>query len=216
MLTKCALFVAWTLGLTSLASASLKWEQMKLVGHANLNDKEVQLTFRFRNDTNQDIRITSVRPDCNCTIASASRSTVAPSESGELRVVYTFRGDVINDERVILVRTSSDGAPDRLSIVVSKPKAVDVSRPVVIWKRGESPTSKAITISIHPEAGTRIAGVESQTTRFDFKITSGSRGESEVIITPVSTSQPERAVFYVGTTKATGLPGKLTLYALVE
>jgi hypothetical protein len=82
----------------------------------------VEHVFKIRNEGNEDLIITSVKPSCGCTSPKWTQKAIAPGEEGEIHVAFNTGGKM---------------GPQKKSIAVYS----NAPKPLVLYLEGEVVTS---------------------------------------------------------------------------
>ena len=70
----------------------------------------VKHTFKYRNNSEEPIKITNVKPSCGCTVPSFSRDEIKPGETGEIFVKFNSAGKMGKQRKSITVMLDKEGA----------------------------------------------------------------------------------------------------------
>ncbi|RME68548.1 MAG: DUF1573 domain-containing protein [Verrucomicrobia bacterium] len=216
---KARLLACAVAGFLAAASASgLEWKQQHIRIKAAPADESATAVFAFTNNGDQPVTIKHIRSSCGCTVPTLERDTYAPGESGEIRAVFTFGGRTGRQTKTIYVETDEDrDAPYRLTLEVEIPLLFSVDRYFVIWRQGEQPTEKTITLTAHDPETATIAGVESTDDRVSVRLEpAGAAGTFTLHITPKDTRRSLQAPIVVRTNFPETHPRVITVYALIR
>jgi len=123
---KALLFFA-SFGLSHWCMAQeMKWESEELKFTPSPADKKVVAHFKFKNVGPEEVKISSVKTSCSCTNAVASQKNIAPGESAEITVTFTFGNRAGSQEKIILVQSNDLRRPNTvLKMKVNIPKTTD-------------------------------------------------------------------------------------------
>lgn len=137
----------------------------------------VTLVFR-----NSGAAITKAKPLCDCTTVSVQGNELTAR-------VDTSRFDQSTDKQIEV--TTADGRTTRLTMHFDVPQAIVLSTGSLVWKVGEAPTPKVLTISLpkgSPAGEVTEAAISGDD--FDFIPAKGKNNrEYRVTVTPRNTSR---------------------------
>lgn len=142
--------LAWivvTLG--QAAFGKLVFEEQEIVHEAGMLDERAEGVFKFTNEGDQPITITSMKSSCGCTVPQLEKKGYLPGESGEIKAIFTFGARVGTQHKRINIVTD-EPAENRysLSLVTKIPEWVVVEPRILRWKAGEEPAPQQIRISV--------------------------------------------------------------------
>jgi hypothetical protein len=210
---------ALTLSLAANLFGDLEWEQKEISITADPFDDAATAVFRFTNRGEETITITDVRTSCGCTVPSLEKDTYEPGESGEISATFTFDGRVGVQHKTISVGPNEQGAnTDALTLDVTIPELFEVRPQFLVWRKGDDPLSKSISIrNFYPDR-IRLVSVESKDARFEARLETAqdTAGIHSVVITPASTAETAQARIIVQSDQPGSEPRVITLYALVR
>ena len=135
------------------AASPLAWENLRVElspGLEAYRDGMVEARFPFSNGGSAAWEITAVEPDCGCTAAELTQSTLAPGERGEVvaRFAVAERGG--RQEKHLLVRARAGSgagqAVTRLTLVVNLPDLVRITPAKLRWALGEEAKPKTLVV----------------------------------------------------------------------
>ena len=161
-----------------------------MTAQAGFNDaqKTIKLDYAQKQATvvfDADCAITSAEPQCDCTkVKIEGKKLIAVVDTTQ------FPDSV---SKTIEAKTA-DGKKTTLHMNFEVPVAVEFSPKVLIWKVGEKPVTKVVTITV-PEGSPvkSLKGVGLEGEAFTYKAAKGSKkGEYTVSVTPVSTAKRVR------------------------
>ncbi len=149
-----------------------------------LDNKDVDMTFKFRNAGDADLVIERLDADCGCTVPDLDKWVYAPGEEGEIRVRYdTVQGVYADKARKIRVLSNDyRGVPREISVT-------GMVRPIAYTTPGFSNFAnarKGQTASMTIEVAGRAK---------DFKVTGVSVTDTEHFGVSVLDSRPTRGRF---------------------
>lgn len=199
--------------------AGLKWIETEISIVADPFDEAATAVFHFTNDTDQSITIEDVRTSCGCTVPTLSKNTYLPGETGEISATFTFDGRIGEQRKTITVVTDeSDANHTALTLDVEIPELFEVRPQFVVWRKGEEPAPKSISIRNHFPDRIRLVSVESQDARFEARLETAqdTAGIHTVVLTPSDTNESAQARIVVKSDRPEDDPRIITLYALVR
>lgn len=178
------------------AAAELVWEGGKsVVRHVKSADREVRVTFRFRNSGERPVEILDIRPDCNCTVARLDQRRYAPGASGEIEVIFTVGQRV--GENINAVQILTDDPEDASVILVF---TVHVREPIQVaprflyWTRDEPRSSRSAKIELDADLGLRLREARSSSPFFTVQLLPKVPDRTfQLIVTPEHTGAKESA-----------------------
>lgn len=102
-------FFAIIIALT--AQAQIKWLRTEHnFGAFNEDDGKVSTEFRFVNESDEALRIESVRSSCGCTVPEYSKTTVNHGDTASISVVYNPAGRPGRFSKSLMVKLSNDSS----------------------------------------------------------------------------------------------------------
>ncbi len=162
-LTLLVFLPAVLLPATAFGAAQVVFDKTVIdLGAVELGD-DIDLEFTFRNDGDEPVQITAVRPQCGCTVADFTPE-VAPGETGVIHAkVRTSNLHTGKQSKTITVNTTAPGA-ERVILEVRMDLTASVEilpRPTIFLrtKPGQARTEKVLARS-HRE-GMKLTGVRS-------------------------------------------------------
>ena len=198
--------------------SALEWPTTRVELSATAGDSEVVAEFPFKNTGASPVSILNLQTSCDCTSATASSTTLAPGESGQVRAVFTLGERVGRQQKTVEV-TSSD-APAQPTTLVLRVNIAEVvaSHPRIhFWKLNETPNANVFDFrsvgshmirSIDPPA--EIPGIWHQ---FEMD---PSKNIFRLHLKPLSTAAPSNSVIRL-TAHVDGRPPlPVVVYALVK
>ena len=150
--------------LSATARAGLVWDSTTLTIETQGSPETQLAEFRFRNDSDQPVRIRGVKSSCGCTVVRPEKDVYAPGESGILPISHKPKsGSVPRRYRISVSTDESGGRVHDLSLVVlSEPRLMVEGRRMVIWEKGESRTPKEIVLRIKPGDALQLTGAAAE------------------------------------------------------
>jgi hypothetical protein len=152
------LFVA----LASSAWAGLVWDSTTVTIETQGSPVTRNAEFRFRNDSDQPVRIRGVKSSCGCTVVKPQKDLYGPGESGVLLVSHKPKsGSVPRRYRISVVTDEAGGRVHDLALVVlSEPRLVVEGRRMLVWEKDEARAPKEIVLRAKAGDSLRLTGVQ--------------------------------------------------------
>jgi hypothetical protein len=166
--------------LPAFAQGGLKWDSTLEREEVATGQSVVTAEFRFQNAGDQDVVIESLRTNCDCTRATASKMQFSSGEAGAVLVIFSSANRRGYERKVIEVRERGVKTPTLLTLAVHFSDLVKVSPEALEWKEGDTST-KAITISAQP--GVKLEKV-AEARGFTCEIHESPAGTWKVFVTP--------------------------------
>ncbi len=84
--------------------------------------ERVEHTFKFVNDGNSDLVISSATASCGCTIPEWPKEPIAPGEKGEIKVEFnsTGKSDMVTKDITILANTNPVKSILQINVFITK------------------------------------------------------------------------------------------------
>lgn len=159
-LLRALLFVA----LASPAWAGLVWDSTTVTIDTHGSPETRTAEFRFRNDSEQPVRIRGAKTSCGCTVVKPEKDVYAPGESGVLRVSHKPKsGSVPRRYRIAVSTDEAGGRVHDLSLVVmTEPRLAVDGRRMLVWEKDEARAPKEITLHTKPGDSLRLTGATTE------------------------------------------------------
>jgi hypothetical protein len=140
------------LALAVPARAELVFEKTAQTVPAQWSDPQVTAGYKFRNTGSETVKVTKLTSSCGCTVGILEKTTYAPGETGEVRVVFTVDGRTGPQQKTVTIATDLPGQPAvELAFATDIPEPVKMQPAVVYWDKSDAdPKGKAITLEIAP------------------------------------------------------------------
>lgn len=136
-----------------------------------VGETSTALAYTFVNNGTRPVTIEAVNTSCGCTSSKPTKTVYAPGEAGTIDVVYTPGSRKGNQRTSINVRTDDPTQRDyRLTLLVDIPEPIILSERVLIWKIGEAPEPKELTVQIHEDLDIHIEDIDYADDVFDVRI----------------------------------------------
>lgn len=171
--------------LSATSRAGLVWDSTT-VTIDTLGSPETRFAeFRFRNDSDQPVRIRGVKISCGCTVVKPEQEVYGPGTSGVLRVSHKPKsGSAPRRYRISVSTDESDGRVHDLALVVlSEPRLMVEGRRMLVWEKGESRTPKEFVLRTKPGDALQLTGAAAESDIVSAEL-SGSGATSTLRITP--------------------------------
>jgi hypothetical protein len=136
--------------------------------------------FRFRNDSDQPVRIRGVKSSCGCTVAKPQKDVYGPGESGVLPVSHKPKsGSVPRRYRISVVTDEAGGRAHDLSLIVQgEPRVVVEGRRMLVWEKGEPRQPKEITLRTKPGDSLSLTGANADSDIVSVELAGGGSARS--------------------------------------
>jgi len=202
----------------NFAQGALLWETRQIQLSANSEDKQAIGVFRFTNDGDKPLTITSVKPSCGCTTAEIDQRTFAPKESGAIKATFAFEGRTGLQEKIIAVTT--DESPDQpvslvLRVTIHEPLAC--SSRLLLWKASDGLGEKTVIVS--PADGRKIASIEAVAeapSAMSVKIRPAEGDNYQLIVRPATASKTINVAIACVATFSDGTSYSFKIFGLVR
>jgi hypothetical protein len=150
----------WMLGSPSVAKGQLRFDQCDAAVAAKLDDTVATVAFTFKNRGDYAILVKDVCTSCGCTTASADKGIYLPGDSGKIVAtiqIGSFHGEMV---KTVLVKTDDQAdSATRLTIHLSVPFLVKLSKPTVELDRRGGHFAQTVTATVVDSSPLRIVGV---------------------------------------------------------
>lgn len=178
----------------------LVWENPAQEFQRTPEDRELNVSFTFRNEGQSPVSVTKVASSCGCTTAELPKKTYAAGESGTLGAKFVFGGRRGPQSKSITV-TSDDGKTTQLSFkCLILDDVLSLSPSLVWWKVGGAADAKQVDLAIGQPGKVHITAVASNNPRIAATLAAVKEdGKYAVGIRPVDTAKPESAEVFVQT-----------------
>lgn len=177
----------------SAAQADLVWESTRERVRGEPDARQINASFRFRNDGDTPVRILGVDTSCSCTSAAPSIRQVAPGQSGTVDAIFDVGSRTGLRAYRIFVRTS-EKTNERQELVLEAdiPTALKLSPRTLVWPESDRKSPQTVTIRV--PAGMVVQTVESSSPLFAARVERGAEADQFLlIVTPQDVSATTRA-----------------------
>jgi hypothetical protein len=162
-----------SIGISSTnAQEPIAWESQRIEKDLPLGAEKISAMFPFTNNTDAPISIREITTTCGCTAANHSRETVAPGESGVVRMEFNAgqrRGLQRNSATVHFEPATIPS--QRIEFVVAIPDVIN-ARPVLLrWPEGALDQMRTLTILLNADVGAQLVEVEYPQQHFTLTLT---------------------------------------------
>jgi hypothetical protein len=125
--------------LFQLDAGRIEWEQTRIEKIAGVNDKELDVVFRF-SVKDGPVTILSIRNSCGCTTSKLSKMTYEPGDTGEIEVHFDIGVRVGEQRKYVSLQTDDPDEPEiDLELDVYIPQVVKIEPRFVYWTKGTTP-----------------------------------------------------------------------------
>jgi hypothetical protein len=206
------------LGSVTPIFAQLKWDQPRQKLSVKPGEKTVTAKYRFTNNSSSPVTIVDVRPSCGCTIATLTKKTYVPGESGEIDAKLNFAGHTGHQEKWIYVTTNSAGTePALLTLAVDIPPDITIEPQFVMWRIGDPLTPKTIRVVVPAGFPIKILAAQTDNPAIRVQLQEVMTGKQwEVKVTPAETKDLVRAIVSIRTDYPAEKPATYSVYARVQ
>jgi hypothetical protein len=206
------------LGSVTPIFAQLKWDQPRQKLSVKPGEKAVTAKYRFTNNSSSPVTIVDVRPSCGCTIATLTKKTYVPGESGEIDAKLNFAGHTGHQEKWIYVTTNSAGTePTLLTLAVDIPPDITIEPQFVMWRIGDPLTPKTIRVVVPAGFPTKILAAQTDNPAIRVQLQQVMTGKQwEVKVTPAETKDLVKAIVSIRTNYPAEKPATYSVYARVQ
>jgi hypothetical protein len=206
------------LGSVTPIFAQLKWDQPRQKLSVKPGEKAVTAKYRFTNNSSSPVTIVDVRPSCGCTIATLTKKTYVPGESGEIDAKLNFAGHTGHQEKWIYVTTNSAGTePALLTLAVDIPPDITIEPQFVMWRIGDPLTPKTIRVVVPAGFPTKILAAQTDNPAIRVQLQEVMTGKQwEVKVTPAETKDLVKAIVSIRTDYPAEKPATYSVYARVQ
>jgi Protein of unknown function (DUF1573) len=206
------------LGSVTPIFAQLKWDQPRQKLSVKPGEKAVTAKYRFTNNSSSPVTIVDVRPSCGCTIATLTKKTYVPGESGEIDAKLNFAGHTGHQEKWIYVTTNSAGTePTLLTLAVDIPPDITIEPQFVMWRIGDPLTPKTIRVVVPVGFPTKILAAQTDNPAIRVQLQEVMTGKQwEVKVTPAETKDLVKAIVSIRTDYPAEKPATYSVYARVQ
>lgn len=208
-----------TLALSPAVQAKLEFEHPRLEVPVPAGAESVEALFRFRNTGTDTVEVTATRADCGCTVPQLDKYSLAPGESGTVKVVFTVGERTGRQEKRVYLETNDGRPPTELLLTAEIPLTVQITPQILIWNVGEPITPRSAAVTVNAAAGISISRVEwlgEGGFKHELEPTEVP-GTYRLVVTPQDTSARCRARLDVHTRReGEGAESKKSIYVSVR
>lgn len=157
MMRVCLWLLLLVVGARLMTGAEVVWAKPEQAFQASSEEEHQVVTFSFTNRGAKPVRVVKVEADCSCTEARPQRGAVAPGETGEVVLEFSFGERIGRQEREIKV--TFDDLPavvHRLTFVVTIAEIVTVEPRRVIWAPGTDAVEQRVKLTLLKPGITRL------------------------------------------------------------
>ncbi len=173
--------------------------------------------YSFRNASDKPVRVSAVKPGCDCVTARADKAMYAPGEPGVIRAEYALGGKKGRQETTILVTT--DDAPNHaavLTLIVTLPEPIRIEPRTLYWRVDESPNEKQFDIVLDGAAKVRLTDVHIANESFTGRLSPRTEpNRFQLTVVPTNTGKLAQATIRLNAI-VDGRPEVVVLQAAVK
>ena len=179
-----------------MVSGKLVFEQEEIVHEAGLTEDRTEAFFKFTNEGEEPVTITSLKSSCGCTVPQLQKKDYLPGESGEIKAIFTFGARVGTQQKRITVQTDeAGGGTYSLNLVTKIPEWVVIEPRILRWKADEEPTSQQIRVRLMNPETVHVGMPEGALQHFEMEMT---ENDGDTIIYSIKPkSMAERATEFL-------------------
>ena len=180
-------------------SQQLRWEAEELTLTPSPADAAAVGHFKFRNVGKSEARISAATSSCGCTTATWTQAAVAPGESGEVAVTFTFGARQGPQEKSVLVESNDPERPQAvLKMNVAIPEVIQVSPTFLFWQAGQPLEPRSILVKVFNGFPVKALTVTSSNPLVSTRVEPAQPGaEFRIVVTPSKTDQALRAALTI-------------------
>lgn len=172
--------------LVHLNADRIEWEQTRIEKRAKVEDKVVDVAFRF---TVKDgpVTIKSIRNSCGCTTSKLSKMTYEPGETGEIQVHFILGSRVGDQRKYVILQTDDPDNPEvELELNVYIPHVVKIEPRFVYWTKGETPYSaQTIWVKIDVDIPVKLKSVTTDQAQLNADWVKKNENEYRIDLLPL-------------------------------
>ena len=198
------------------AHADLKWDTLTADITPRPSDTVAEARFGFVNAGNTPVTIESLKPSCDCAVATLEKTTYAPGERGSLVARYDI-GERTGDQAArITVQVKGAAEPVTLTLNVAIPEAAKIDPIMLTWTEGDAPGAKSVTVEAMPGWPLTVNRVSAGPPGFETRVETITEGRKyRVVVVPLKTDKVAFAVVNIEARFADGVK-TLRAYAQVR
>ena len=125
-----------------LRLAGLEWTTTRVELSATAGDSELVADFPFKNTGTSPVSILNLQTSCDCTVATASSTTITPGETGHVRAVFTLGERVGRQQKTVeVISSDAPGRPATLVLRVDIAEVVTSNPRIHFWSLNKTPNA---------------------------------------------------------------------------
>ena len=176
-----AIFVGMSLHAACLAGA-LRWDQTRIEAVALPEQTEVAVDYAFRNTRQTPLTIIRVETSCPCTVATPSKESFWPGETGTIHAVFSVGRRVGVIGKTITVFTDEkDSQPNVLTLTVTIQQFALVEPRLVNWTPGGDDSERRIICKAASSHDISVSGVTCSMQTIKVNVETVATGREYVI-----------------------------------
>lgn len=133
---------------STAASDLIKWNAPSISASATSQDRIINHSFTFINNTNKTVTITNVEASCGCTHANFSPTPVKPGQNGIVTLSIALKGRREPFDVSAAVSFSNDIAPQVLKCTIIPYGYINIEPRVLAWTKNEQWNPKTLMIDL--------------------------------------------------------------------
>jgi hypothetical protein len=177
--------------LMGLPAVALTWGKTSLDFTMEAGGGELVAEFPFKNEGAGTVTIGELKSSCGCSTPTVKSRTVAPRESGVVKVVYAA-GDRVGPQSARLTVTTDEAgvAPVVLLLKIDIQPALTFAPRLSHWSRADGAVPRTVAIKQTSKSAVRILAVKPANDALAAELKQGAViGEWELVLTPKSVAQ---------------------------
>ena len=218
-MTRAALSLLLLFFLQAFAAAesALRWESKQLEFRPAATEKAVRAEFEFTNAGNEPVTIDSVLASCGCTTVALEKKVFQPGEHGQITALFTIGQRKGLQAKGIRVVIRGEPDPVNLMMVTHVAESIRIEPQFVVWKFGEEPRPKVISLAIPRDSRLRLTRVSSSDPRIGAALESTRAGnEYRLIVTPGGSEATGVAVLRIEAVSPSNTTQTFQAYAQIK
>lgn len=198
--------------------AGLDFEFTRVNLKASPGDEKIVAEFPFKITGDQPVKITRIKTSCGCTTAKLAKKLFLPGESAVITTTFKIGDRMGLQQKVIRVESDDpEHAKTHLVMRVLIKETIDLSRSILIWKKGAEAKTKIVTVEIIADDPLDLiaATPSSKVFQTELKIITPGR-KYQVMVTPQSTAKKQRSEIILHSNAPPSSPQTFRIRALIK
>jgi hypothetical protein len=201
-----------------VTASGLQWETTRRDLTALAGDPEAVGFFPFKNTSSSPVTITHLVTSCDCTVATASPTTLQPGQSGMIRAALKIGDRLGRQEKTIEVTTNDEPTrTTQLILHVTVAEIITCEPRTVQWRQDDLNDERMVTFVAIPPYKIRALAPPSDTGGFSCTVEKKSGSDTYVLkIKPSPNAVPMRRVLQFSADVEGRPPLSVAVYALIQ